>query len=118
MSRILRSLLESTTYGELRTLPMKMKSSSSLDYFPLLNTTANYYKRTTTAQPHVEMNFGTKLGYVLAFVFIFVVGILGLVGRIAYRGNETTTYLVYMKYHRENEMNTYNSHPNSNKMSS
>ena len=133
MSKILKSLRDHTTYADLKSMPMKLlaftlekqtalyisssNNVSTFDFIPLLNTTASYLKKqnTSSSRKAVEMNFGTKLGYIIAFVFIFFVGCLGLVGRLAYRGNETSTYLVYMKYHRENEVNNYTTNEASNR---
>jgi Na+/proline symporter len=42
----------------------------------------------------------SKAGYIFAFVFIFLIVLFGIVGRVIYSANESSSNLAYLKYHR------------------
>lgn len=71
-----------------------------------LNETDQFYSNNSSTRfyqtnPYSETNRVTyKTGYIFAFGFLFVILLLGIVGRASYSVNDTLVHLNYMKYQR------------------
>lgn len=85
----------------------------ALDFF---NGTADSYSNNSftlfhqTSHSSEKPQVTYKAGYIFAFSFLFLVLLVGIVGRASYSANDTIIHLNYMKYHRNSlERSTSNS---------
>lgn len=72
--------------------------------FDFLNETTDSYFNNSFTQYHYTSNLSEKhqvtykAGYIFAFLFLFIVLLVGIVGRASYSANDTVIHLNYMKY--------------------
>ena len=107
------NVYETSTVNQLILNPSPASTPLHLSTFPNRFRTNYVYTKTTTQS---QMNIATKTGYIIAFVFIFIVFLLGIVGRVIYSTNDTPDYLIYLKYYRaSNDSNNKSNNRNKEK---
>ena len=122
MSKILKAIIQNKTEIDHKTFlglildkDSGFNSSSSnisLSLYNLANETTSFYnqpynmpKPTRTGN---QMNSLTKFFYIFSLLFIFTIGLIGILIRLADRDDERTIYLAYKKYHRSGSEKSLN----------
>jgi hypothetical protein len=120
MNKVFKALLENKTHTDhLKTFLGYTTSRDQILSLYGSNITSNIYKLSNETvnflnqenQPKTirnNMNFATKCFYIFSLFFIFAIGLIGIIVRVADRDGEQKIYLAYKKYHRNNSENSIN----------